>query len=153
MSVMAKKLRSTYEWLEQYLNVQQEIRLLEWNLRRTKLELSRWRDGDLQHVETNEHSKSSHLEETITELQRQIDEDKELLSQLDELVNTFDDTISQVVYLHHCKGMTLEEVAEAVGYSYGQTRKYHAEAIKSMNFLDKFGDVLAINKRNRKNIK
>lgn len=36
---MAKKLRSTYEWLEQYLNVQQEIRLLEWNLRRTKLEL------------------------------------------------------------------------------------------------------------------
>lgn len=150
MSAMTNRNLKQFDWLEQYLDIQQQMIDYELEIKRTKLELIRWQSGDLKAVEINSRSKSAHLEETIEKLTGWINQDKGLLVELDKLVARFDTLDNQIMYLNHCKDYTLMQVAEQLGYEHNYVRQEHASIMKRIDFMNDYGDIVELNKRNRK---
>lgn len=137
---------TTYDWLKQYLDIQNDLAFYEFKLRQAQLELDRWKDGDLSQVHINKRSNSSRIEPTIIKLEKYIQEEKDLLSSLDKLVARFNGIEEQILHKKYIEGKTLEQIAEETNYSVSYVRKKHADIGKRIDFLDQYEDVLELNK-------
>ena len=127
-----------FEWLTDYRKLEEHIHYLEWNLNKSKLELKRWVIGDLVNVRLNKNSRSSSLEENIQKIEDELkilnNQKKEML----ELISNFEGVDNQIVKLKYIDGITLENIAEEIGYSVSYVRQRHASIKKTLDFVNKY---------------
>lgn len=62
-----------FQWLKDYQDLEEQLLYLKWNLNKSKLELIRWTTGDLSKVRIEKNSRSSLLEENITQIENEIE--------------------------------------------------------------------------------
>lgn len=139
-----------FQWLKDYQELDEQILYLKWNLNKSKLELDRWVNGDLANVRLEKNSRSSSLEENIQMIEREIelleDQRKEMLT----IIYSFKGVDNDIVRLKYIDGLTLDELAEEIGYSVSYIRQRHAEIRKTIDFLDEY-ESKRIDKRNKTN--
>lgn len=127
-----------FQWLKDYQGLEQQIHYLKWNLNKSKLELDRWVNGDLANVRLEKNSRSSSLEENICKIEQELalleEQRKEMLT----IIHSFNGVDNDIVRLKYIDGLTLEQLAEEIGYSVSYVRQRHAEIRKTLDFLNNF---------------
>lgn len=127
-----------FEWLREYQDLQNQKRFMQYKLHKRQLNLARWQDGDLKNVKINERSKAARLEEPIEGLKEQIQIIDNVMADLNEFIGTLDDLDSKIGKLKYIDGLTLEQIAEELDYSYDYIRKRHAALKRFIIVIDKF---------------
>lgn len=127
---------SKYEWLKEYVNLKNEISYLELKVEQNAKELKRWVEGDLSKVKLEAQSIASSLEDTITQQYLLLNEKKKQMDELITLVERFEGLDNQILRMKWFDGLTLEEIAIKLNYSYGYIKRKHAEIIKMIKFVD-----------------
>lgn len=139
-----------FQWLKDYQELDEQILYLKWNLNKSKLELDRWVNGDLASVRLEKNSRSSSLENNICKIEQELilleEQRKEMLT----IIHSFKGVDNDIVRLKYIEGLTLDELAEEVGYSVSYIRQRHAEIRKTIDFLDEY-EAKRIDKRNKTN--
>ncbi len=132
-----------YEWLGEYKRLMQEVQFLEFNLEQTEAELDRYINGDLQGVKLQAESNGAKLEEIIERIKAELAAKNNKLKKLIELIETFSGLENQILRLKYIEEMTLEEVAEELGFSVGYINKKHQFIMKMMRYAEKRGMMLS----------
>lgn len=129
-----------FEWLKEYKQLEHEIALLEWKLSKSKLELTRWVEGDLMDVKLTNESLASKLEGVITKLEEELSIRKKQMDELMQIINRLDELDQKIVKLKYVEGMTLEAVARSLGYSESHIKHRHAIVRQSLKFIQYYQD-------------
>lgn len=127
-----------YQWLADYKELEEKLIYLKWNLNKSKLELIRWVEGDLVGVKLEKGSHSASLEEKIKFIEQEIVEISNQILELNDLVSSFENPDTQIVRMKYIDKMTLEDIAEEIGYNVSYIRKKHAEIVKTLKFLENY---------------
>lgn len=125
-----------FQWLKDYQDLDEQILYLRWNLNKSKLELDRWVNGDLASVRLEKNSRSSSLEENIEKIEQEIDRLNNQKEEMILLIETFKGVDNQIVRLKYIDDMSLEDIADEIGYSISHVRKRHTEIRKTLSFFD-----------------
>lgn len=123
-----------YKWLEEYIDLQEEIIWVENKLLREKRELKRWISGDLFGVRLTKGSIATGLEERIEMMEYNLAHKMNDLYDLDKLIQSFSGLENDILYLRYCKGMKLTEVADQLGYTQQYIYNKHAQIKKQMSY-------------------
>lgn len=126
-----------FEWLLDYQKLQNEIDYLEYKLDREKRELKRWSYGDLQDVRLTEGSIASGLEERIYVMEYELAHKMNDLFDAKKLISKFKGIENEILYYRYVKGLSLNEVANELGYTPGHIYNKHAEVMRKINFAHK----------------
>lgn len=107
-----------------------------------KNELKRWsnyKDGNLakQHTFLTAIRKQDELKEVISELQKRLQEKEAEKKEIIELVDKFKGLDQQILKLKYTQDMTLEAIADELGYSYQYIKNKHAEIMRIISFSKK----------------
>lgn len=139
-----------FQWLKDYQDLDEQILYLKWNLNKSKLELDRWVNGDLANVRLEKNSRSSKLEESIEKIENEIDRLNNQKEEMILLIETFKGIDNQIIRRKYIDDMSLEDIADEVGYSISYVRKRHTEIRKTLSFIDDYesGKLARINKEN-----
>ena len=78
-----------FQWLRDYQDLEEQLLYLKWNLNKSKLELIRWTTGDLSKVRIEKNSRSSLLEENITQIENEIELLEELQKEMLVIIQSF----------------------------------------------------------------
>lgn len=124
-----------FQWLKDYKEIEKQIDYLTWNLTRSELELIRWIEGDLVNVQLEKNSRSSNLENDIEKLKIEIERLEQNKKEILRFIETFDGVENQIIKLKYIDGMTLEEIAEKIGYSASYVRKKHSDIRNLIKFM------------------
>lgn len=124
-----------FQWLKDYQELDEQILYLKWNLNKSKLELSRWVYGDLSDVKLDKNSRSSRLEENITKIECEICTLQSEQTELLELIKSFKGIDNEIVKLKYIDDMTVEDIADEIGYSISYVRKRYTEINKTLDFV------------------
>lgn len=127
-----------FQWLKDYQDNEEQLLYLKWNLNKSKLELDRWVNGDLQKIRLEKNSRSASLEENIKLLTKEIGLLNNQQNELKKLVSTFSGLDNEIVRLKYIDGNSLEKIAEETGYSSSYIRKRHSEIRGKLDFLDAY---------------
>lgn len=125
-----------FEWLKDYLDLDDEIRFLTWKIRKAQNEERRWTTGDLKNVRLERDSKGSHVMDHVPEYEDALRDCKAEQYDLLQLINTFSGYENQILKLKYVEGLSLEEVAERLDYSYETIRAKHSELHRRLDFID-----------------
>lgn len=126
-----------YQWLLEYQQLQEEIDLLKWKIRKSELELERWMDpGDLGNLKLSSESKSAKLEKNIERDKAYLNEKELSMEALMIMVNRFKGIDNKVLKMKYIDGLTLECIAEELNYSSSHIYKKHAELVKTIKFIE-----------------
>lgn len=139
---MGRKDKSRYEWLQEYLDLEERCRYLRWQIRKVKREEQRWEDGDLSHIRLNKRSRGSHVLDQLPPLQAELDDCENDRQELLALVDSFHGYEHEFLKLHYIEGMTLDEIADDPDFPYGidWIRHKSAELHRMLDFLDQWED-------------
>lgn len=127
-----------YRYLKEFIDLENHISLLKLNIKRSKRELYRWVEGDLQDVSLTEESRAARLEETIEDLKNELsilESEKEDLLQLIDSFTGIDHLIVTEKYIYN---KSLEVIAHEHNYSYGYIKNKHAELVRKVEFLERW---------------
>lgn len=127
-----------YQWLKDYKELEEHLIYLKWNLNKSKLELIRWVEGDLQGIKLAKESRAAKLEEQIAFIENEINETTTKMEEAIDIIDSFEDLNSTIVQLKYIEGMRLEDIAEEIGYSASYVRQRHAEIAKMLDFLESY---------------
>lgn len=127
-----------YEWLKDYQRLEEEISYLEYQVERSKKELWRWVSGDLQGVPLQRESIAANLEEIIEKIEYELAHKMNDLVNLKKLINTFRGLDNNIIKLKYIDGMSLEEIAEELTYSFSHIKKKHAELVRTIRFVERY---------------
>lgn len=131
-----------YEWLRDYQRLEEEIAYLEFNLEKTERELKRWTSGDLRGVKLQHDSLGAKVEENIEKIKSDLTFKTEQKEQLIKLVSTFKGLDNKILKLKYVDGLTLEEIAEHLSYSFSHIKKTHAGLVKTIKFVEEYNGSL-----------
>ena len=106
-----------FQWLKDYQDLEEQLLYLKWNLNKSKLELIRWTTGDLSKVRIEKNSRSSLLEENITQIENEIELLEEQQKEMLVIIQSFKGVENEIVRMKYIEGLTLEEIVEETGYS------------------------------------
>jgi DNA-directed RNA polymerase specialized sigma subunit len=127
-----------YEWLKDYQKLEEEISYLEYRVERSKKELWRWVHGDLQGVPLQRESIAANLEEIIEKIEYELAHKMNDLLNLKKLISTFRGLDNNIIKLKYIDGMSLEEIAEELTYSFSHIKKKHAELVRTIRFVERY---------------
>ena len=125
-----------FQWLKDYQDLEEQLLYLKWNLNKSKLELIRWTTGDLSKVRIEKNSRSSLLEENITQIENEIELLEEQQKEMLVIIQSFKGVENEIVRMKYIEGLTLEEIVEETGYSDSYIRKKHADIRSKLQFSD-----------------
>lgn len=126
-----------YQWLLEYQNLNEEIELLKWKIKKAELELNRWLNPhDLGKVRINNGSKSANLEEDIKKQKAYLNEKELAMEALMIMINRFEGIDNKIIRMKYIDGMSLETVAEELNYSNSHIYKKHASLVKTIKFIE-----------------
>lgn len=134
-----------FEWVDSLLSLKYEIDDLFLAIQINKNELKRWsnykdgNDGNLakQHTFLTAIRKQDELKEVISELQKRLQEKEAEKKGIIELVDKFKGLDQQILKLKYTQDMTLEAIADELGYSYQYIKNKHAEIMRIISFSKK----------------
>ena len=129
---------SKFRWLKDYQQLEYEIAYLEQNLDRTKRELKRWVDGDLSKIKLTAESHGAKVEEIIVRIEKELAHKRSDLADIKNLVSTFEGLEHKILVGKYIDGMTLEEVAEELGYSSQYIYNKHVQTRKMVSFAESY---------------
>lgn len=101
-----------FQWLRDYQDLEEQLLYLKWNLNKSKLELIRWTTGDLSKVRIEKNSRSSLLEENITQIENEIELLEEQQKEMLVIIQSFKGVENEIVRMKYIEGLTLEEIVE-----------------------------------------
>ncbi|MCP8969712.1 sigma factor-like helix-turn-helix DNA-binding protein [Ectobacillus ponti] len=127
-----------YDWLKDYHKIENQIAYLEFNLEQTERELKRWVDGDLQKIKLQSDSAGARVEDKLEQIRNELTYKQEQRNQLILLVSTFKGLDEQILKLKYIDGLTLDKVAEQLGYSDSHIKKRHAELVRTIKFVEDY---------------
>lgn len=136
-----------FEWLKEYKQLEHEIALLEWKLSKSKLELTRWVEGDLMNVKLTNESLSSKLESIIKKLEEELELKNNQMDELMKIINRLDELDQKIIKCRYIQGMTFEKIGEEVGYSESYVRYRHNMVREALEFLSNYQDEITVIKR------
>jgi DNA-directed RNA polymerase specialized sigma subunit len=125
-----------YEWLRDYIKLQQDIEYLEFKIEQNQIELKRWVEGDLRDVKLDEKSIAAGLEERIEAQFKLLNEKKKQRDDLINFVNKFEGLDNQILRMKWMEGKSLEQIADELNYSHGYIKQKHAEIMKIIRFAE-----------------
>lgn len=125
-----------HEWLKDYKKLEDEIAYLEFNLEMNKRELARWTLGDLAKYKLSPESKGAQIEEIIKSIEWELAHKIDDLFNLKKLINTFGGLEYKILYKKHVEGMTLELIAQELGYTPGHIYNKHAQIMRMMEYAE-----------------
>lgn len=131
-----------FKWLKDYQELDEEIAYLKWNVRKTKVELRRWEEGDLSEVFLERESKGSRVEVSIDNLEELLKEKIDMQESLVVLIHTFKGIESQILRKKYVEGKPLEMIAEELNYSYGHVKAKHAELKRRLEFIEDYEEAI-----------
>lgn len=141
---MREKKKSRFEWLQQYLELDDEIRYLEWRIRKTEAECERWMSGDLSKMHVSgKGTRPGQVGLELPKLRSDLTECKAEQYDLIKLIDSFSGYENQILKLKYVQGLTLEEIAERLGYSYDTIKAKHAELHRRLDWIDEWEDAKA----------
>lgn len=129
-------MRSLYEWLKDYRNIEIEIIKLENKLTREKRELWRWTWGDLMKVRLTEGSIANELEERIEAMELDLAHKMNDLVDIKRMVKKFDLVDHKILYGRYIEGKSFDEIADEIGYAKGTIYNKHAMLMKMIGYLE-----------------
>lgn len=137
---MGRKDKSRYEWLQEYLDLEERCRYLRWQIRKVKREEERWTSGDLSKIRLNGKSRGSHVLDQLPPLQDELNDCEADRQELLTLVDSFHGYEHDFLRMHYIEGMTLEDIADDPEFPYGIDWIYHksAELHRTLDFLDQW---------------
>ncbi|MFL2076393.1 sigma-70 family RNA polymerase sigma factor [Marinilactibacillus psychrotolerans] len=131
-----------FQWLKTLFNIDEELTDIQVQKKIHYVELKRWEnhddgtDGDLAKNQT--YIVSIHRQENIKKVIDTLNErEKKLQKQRDEvieLIEKFEGLDNQILKLKYVKGLTLENVANELGYDYQYIKNKHAQLMKMIRF-------------------
>lgn len=132
-------------WINNYWQLEEEINEIEWDIKRSQLELKRWEErGDL--FERNSFQTSFENQQRVTHsiqsLKDLLEEKKKLKVELMDLINNFKGLDNKIIKMKYLDGMKLEEVAEQLNYSISHVKKRHAELMRIAKFAESMKGVV-----------
>lgn len=133
-----------FEWLKEYKQLEHEIALLEWKLSKSKLELTRWVEGDLMDVKLTNESLSSKLEQIIKKLEEELSIKRKQMDELMQIINRLDELDQKIIKCRYIQGMTFEKIGEEVGYSESHVRYRHNMVREALEFLSNYQDEITV---------
>lgn len=139
--------RIEFQWLKDYLELEEHITFLKWNVNKTKLELIRWVEGDLSGVRLTRESRGARVEEVLAALEDELSftiEQKDSLLTLVEDGQEFNDCI---LFKKYVEGKGLEVIAEELDCSSGRIRARHSEVTKKHSFIKEYQERIKKYKR------
>lgn len=132
---------SKYEWLNEYLQLQQDIAYLKWNINKTGVELDRWDSGDLANMRVSgEKSRPAQIDKELKRLHSELAWREQAANDLKELVDCFQGVEEQILRKKYIDGETLEDIAEELNYSVSYIRQKHAELHRRLDWIDKYSE-------------
>lgn len=129
---------SKFRWLTEYRKLQSEIEILEFSLERSKNELKRWTHGDLTKIKLTADSDGAKLEEHIELYEYELAHKMNDLHDFKKMINKFPELENKIIYHKYVEGMTLETIAELLGYSTQYIYNKHAQIKKMIDFVGSF---------------
>lgn len=127
-----------YEWLKDYRKLEEQITYLEYNLDKTKRELSRWENvNDLGKYKLEAKSLGANVEEKIEAIEYELAHKLNDLHDLKTLISTFDGLEYKILYRKHVEGKTLEMIACELNYSTNYIKMKHANIMRMMQYAEK----------------
>lgn len=129
-----------YQWLLEHQNLEEEISLLKWKIRKSELELLRWTAGDLKDIKLERDSLSSSLEENIKRDKELLNEKEIAMDNLMVMINQFKGLDNKILKMKYIDQMTIEQIAEELCYSSSHIYKRHAEIVRTINFVESLED-------------
>lgn len=137
---MGRKDKSRYEWLQEYLDLEERCRYLRWQIRKVKREEVRWTEGDLRNIRLNAKSRGSHVLDQLPPLEAELSDCENDRQELLELVDSFHGYEHDFLKMHYIEGMTLEDIADDPEFPYGidWIRHKSAELHRTLDFLDQW---------------
>lgn len=133
-----------YEWLNSLITIDNELFELKLSLTLNKKELSRWsnyidKDGDLAKHQTflTALEKQKHLLEVIDHLNQRIEELEKTREEIIQIIDKFNGLNQRILKMKYVEGLTLESIAEKLGYSYSYIKNKHAEIMRMIQFTKK----------------
>lgn len=124
-----------YEWLSKYQEWEQKIALLDWELETYKEELDRWKNpNDLGRYSLVKESKASKLEDIIDNLEYELAVQMNYRFDLRKVIYSFKGIEQHILRMKYVEGLTLQEIADELGYTYQYIRKNHSAILKKVQF-------------------
>lgn len=124
-----------YEWLSKYQEWEQKIALLDWELETYKEELDRWKNpNDLGRYSLVKESKASKLEDIIDNLEYELAVQMNYRFDLRKVIYSFKGIEQHILRMKYVEGLTLQEIADELGYTYQYIRKHHSTILKKVQF-------------------
>lgn len=125
-----------FQWLKEYQELDESIDLLNWKIKKSELELTRWVEGDLSNVTLERDSLSSNLEKNI-------ERDKDLLSQKEQameslmlMISRFKGLDNQIIKMKYVDGMSLKDISIELNYSYSYIMTRHSQLVKVIKLYE-----------------
>jgi DNA-directed RNA polymerase specialized sigma subunit len=133
--------KSRFEWLQDYLDLDEEARYTEWRIRKSEAEVERWTSGDLSRMHASgKGSRPSRAGDDLDGLYAGLKQCREEQKELLQLIDTFEGLDNQILKLKYVEGMTLEQIAVKLNYAYITIARHHAELRRRLNWLDEWED-------------
>ncbi|MFC0233937.1 hypothetical protein ACFFIF_08045 [Vagococcus entomophilus] len=126
-----------YRWVKDYKDLKKQINYLNWNLNRSTLELKRGEVGEIRSVNFENKNRLEELQQDIAKITSEIKRLKRDKQEMVRLIDTFEGVDNKIIKLKYIDGMTLEDVAQEIGYSISYVRKRNTEINKIIKFFDK----------------
>lgn len=126
-------------WLQDYRSLTDALEFYKWRKRKVAAEIERLAAGDLRNA-AGPNSHNARAEEEEAACTRAIRSIEGELSELMEIVDSFDGIDNQILKLKYIEGMNLEQIAEALDYSDDTIKKRHASLRRTLKFLDHWND-------------
>ncbi|WP_235807471.1 hypothetical protein [Loigolactobacillus bifermentans] len=130
---------SSYKWLNEYMQLENDISYLEWEIQKTTAESDRWLSGDLGQMHVGgDHSRPAQLNKELDKLTAELQWRKRAVTDLKELIQKFKGTEAQILRKKYVEGETLEDIATDLNYSVSYIRQKHAELHRRLDFIDNY---------------
>ena len=127
-----------FQWLRDYLELEERITHLKWNINKTKLELIRWVEGDLSRVRLTKESRGAKVEKVLAALEDElsftVDQEESLLMVLDDMQEMND----CILFKKYVEGKGLEGIAEELDCSRNHVAHRHSEVMKKHPFIKEY---------------
>lgn len=130
--------RIEFQWLKDYLELEEHITFLKWNINKTKLELIRWVEGDLSKVRITKESRGAKVEEVLAALEDELSFTIEQKDSLLTLVEDGQELNDRILFKKYVEEKVLETIAEELDCSSGLVRIRHSKITKKHSFIKEY---------------
>ncbi|MEK4700378.1 hypothetical protein MKX47_12345 [Solibacillus sp. FSL R7-0668] len=125
-----------FKWVDDYCGLEQEVDEIEFELERSKKELSRWLNvNDLGGYSLTPESRGAKVEEIIEGLEYKLAYKMNEMDDFKKSVSKFKGLDNQILYLRYIEQKSFDDIADQTGYAKGTIYNRHAALMKTIKYF------------------